>query len=94
MSKRLDDFQDGSQLRRGKPSTHTIFGPGQTVNSASFAILCAVEEAQEFGDAESLKVFIEELKNLYTGQSLDLHWTCNLACPTIDSYFEMVEGSK
>ncbi|PKX88696.1 putative polyprenyl synthetase [Aspergillus novofumigatus IBT 16806] len=34
----LDDIQDGSLLRRGKPAVHEIFGVGQTINSACFQI--------------------------------------------------------
>jgi len=88
----LDDLEDGSSLRRGHPSTHTIFGTGQTVNSANYAILAALEETQKLGDYQSLEIFTEELKNLYVGQSLDLYWTNNLICPSIEEYFQMVEG--
>ncbi|KAG7004607.1 hypothetical protein G7Y79_00024g055570 [Physcia stellaris] len=88
----LDDLEDGSRLRRGKPSTHTIFGAGQTVNSANYQIVRALEEVQKLGDVESLTIFTEELKNLYVGQSLDLYWTSNLICPSVDQYFKMVEN--
>ncbi|CAI7646058.1 unnamed protein product [Penicillium glandicola] len=87
----LDDMEDGSSLRRGKPSTHTIFGAGQTVNAANYQIIHALEEVQKLGDKESVLIFTEELKNLYIGQSLDLHWTTNVICPTVDEYFHMVE---
>ncbi|RMD43624.1 hypothetical protein DV735_g1542, partial [Chaetothyriales sp. CBS 134920] len=87
----LDDFEDSSNLRRGKPSTHTIFGPGQTVNAASFQIICAMEEVEKFGDTESIRIFIEELKNLHIGQSLDLHWTNNAICPSFEEFFQMAE---
>lgn len=36
----------------------------------------------------------EELKRLYIGQSLDLHWTCNMICPSVNEYLSMVENSK
>lgn len=109
---RLDDFEDGSQLRRGRSSTHTVFGAGQTVNAANYQIIRALEEVQKFGDAESLIVFTgsyflyrswvhanflnssEELKNLYVGQSMDLYWTANMVCPTVNEYFKMIEHSK
>ncbi|KAJ5808864.1 geranylgeranyl diphosphate synthase [Penicillium riverlandense] len=87
----LDDLEDGSNLRRGKSSTHTIFGAGQTVNAANYQIIRALEEVQKFGDAESILIFTEELKNLYVGQSLDLYWTNNVICPSVNEYFRMVE---
>ncbi|KAK7911044.1 gibberellin cluster-GGPP-synthase [Apiospora marii] len=87
----LDDLEDGSHLRRGQPSTHTIFGAGQTVNAANYQILRALQEVQRLGGAESLAIYAEELERLYIGQSLDLHWTCNLICPSIEQYLEMIE---
>jgi hypothetical protein len=35
-SNRLDDIQDGSVLRRGRPVAHQIFGVGQTINTATY----------------------------------------------------------
>ncbi|KAL9603170.1 MAG: hypothetical protein Q9219_001373 [cf. Caloplaca sp. 3 TL-2023] len=88
----LDDVEDGSQMRRGKPSTHTLFGAAQTVNSANYQIIRALEEVHKLGDVESLTVFTEEMKSLYVGQSLDLYWTSNLVCPSVDQYFKMIAG--
>ncbi|KAI0406434.1 putative geranylgeranyl diphosphate synthase [Xylaria palmicola] len=88
----LDDIEDDSCLRRGSPSTHTIFGVAQTINAANYQILRALEEAQKFGDRDSLAIFSEELKNLYMGQGLDLYWVQNQVCPSIDQYLRMVQG--
>nr|A0A169T193.1 RecName: Full=Astellifadiene synthase; Short=SS; Includes: RecName: Full=Terpene cyclase; Includes: RecName: Full=Geranylgeranyl diphosphate synthase; Short=GGDP synthase; Short=GGS; Includes: RecName: Full=Geranylfarnesyl diphosphate synthase; Short=GFDP synthase [Aspergillus stellatus]BAU98235.1 astellifadiene synthase [Aspergillus stellatus] len=87
----LDDVEDGSELRRGNPSTHTIFGLSQTINSANYQLVRALERVQKLEDSESLLVFTEELRNLYIGQSMDLYWTGNLICPTMNEYFHMVE---
>ncbi|KAH8423754.1 bifunctional terpene synthase/polyprenyl synthetase family protein [Aspergillus melleus] len=87
----LDDLEDGSELRRGKASTHMIFGLGQTVNSANYQLICALQEVQKLEDPKSLLVFTEELHYLYVGQSMDLYWTSNLICPSINEYFRMVE---
>ncbi|KAI9040292.1 bifunctional terpene synthase/polyprenyl synthetase family protein [Aspergillus affinis] len=87
----LDDLEDGSELRRGKSSTHMIFGLGQTVNSANYQLIRALQEVQKLEDPKSLLVFTEELHYLYVGQSMDLYWTSNLICPSINEYFRMVE---
>ncbi|KAL6239865.1 hypothetical protein BDW75DRAFT_248656 [Aspergillus navahoensis] len=87
----LDDLEDGSELRRGRPSTHTIFGPGQTVNSANYQLIRALQKVHELGNPQSLVIFIEELHNLYVGQSMDLYWTSNLICPSVNEYFQMIE---
>ncbi|KAK3296682.1 isoprenoid synthase domain-containing protein [Chaetomium fimeti] len=73
----LDDIEDSTELRRGKPATHTVFGTMQTINSAGYRLLNALAE---------------ELEDLYIGQSHDLAWTCNLSCPTEDEYLAMVDG--
>lgn len=36
---------------------------------------------------------IDEMRNLYEGQSLDLYWTYNLICPSIPEYLKMVDKS-
>jgi hypothetical protein len=45
MSNRIDDIQDQTELRRGKPATHMIFGIGQTINSAYFQCIKALNLA-------------------------------------------------
>ena len=55
---RLDDIQDGSALRRGRPAAHKVFGEGQTMNSAFFYIVRAVEEAAAFNEAEGPAIVI------------------------------------
>ncbi|KAK8047539.1 geranylgeranyl pyrophosphate synthase [Apiospora saccharicola] len=87
----LDDLEDGSPLRRGHPATHSIFGAGQTVNAANYQILRALQEVQALGGAEDVAIYAGELERLYVGQSLDLHWTSNLICPSIEQYLEMIE---
>lgn len=33
---RIDDIEDDSMLRRGKPAAHLVFGKSQTINSATY----------------------------------------------------------
>jgi geranylgeranyl pyrophosphate synthase len=46
-TQRFDDIEDGSDLRRGHPAAHSVFGIPQTINAASFAIVDAVSKANE-----------------------------------------------
>ncbi|RYN20222.1 Fusicoccadiene synthase [Alternaria tenuissima] len=85
----LDDIEDGSNLRRGQPATHTVFGIAQTINSGCYEVLQAVSEAQELGAAE-VKIVFEELAELHIGQSYDLFWTYHTQCPSENEYLEMV----
>ncbi|PQE20308.1 fusicoccadiene synthase protein [Rutstroemia sp. NJR-2017a BBW] len=50
----LDDFQDSSPLRRGKPATHTIFGPAQAINSSSYCIVKALDLVRTFPESPAL----------------------------------------
>lgn len=45
----LDDIQDGSLLRRGKPATHVVFGLAQAINSGGFRYLEALKDARKLG---------------------------------------------
>jgi len=87
----LDDIQDSSSLRRGKPSTHTIFGLPQTLNSSSYKIAEALDEVLKLDNMNCMRVLIEESKDLYIGQSLDLHWTGNLVCPSVGEYLRSLD---
>ncbi|KAL3473874.1 putative geranylgeranyl diphosphate synthase [Aspergillus californicus] len=73
----LDDVEDGSELRLGRPATHKL--------------VRALQQLQKLGDARNLVVFTEELHNLYVGQAMDLYWTSNLMCPSVHEYFQMIE---
>lgn len=87
----LDDLEDNSPLRRGFPSAHTIFGQGQSINSANFMFVRAVQQVSEELNQQALTVMLEELEGLYLGQSWDLYWKYNLVCPTEVEYINMID---
>ena len=88
---RLDDLEDNSPLRRGKPSTHNIYGAAQTINSATYQYTQATGMAAELGNPSCFRIFHEEMQQLYVGQSYDLYWTHNALCPSIAEYLKMVD---
>ena len=88
---RLDDLEDNSPLRRGKPSTHNIYGAAQTINSATYQYTQATGMAAELGNPSCFHIFHEEMQQLYVGQSYDLYWTHNALCPSIAEYLKMVD---
>lgn len=90
----VDDVEDSSQLRRGRPVAHSIFGTAQTINSANYIYFCALRELQRLSNpTAAVAVFSDELANLHRGQGMDLYWRDTLRCPTEDQYLEMV-GNK
>jgi len=89
----LDDIQDGSDLRRGSPAAHIVFGVPITINSANFAIIQAIEATKGLPrPAESMAIVVEELLGLHIGQGVDLHWTHRGTCPSEAEYLEMVDN--
>lgn len=89
----IDDVQDNSQLRRGVPVAHNIFGTAQTINSANYVYFLALKELQTLENRdEAMDIFTNELLNLHRGQGMDLYWRDTLTCPTEDDYLEMVQN--
>ncbi|TQV91147.1 geranylgeranyl pyrophosphate synthetase [Cordyceps javanica] len=89
----VDDVQDNSELRRGFPVAHHIFGVAQTINSANYVYFAALQELLTLRNQQVLATFAEELVNLHRGQGMDLFWRDTLTCPSEDDYLEMV-GNK
>ncbi|KAK7417310.1 geranylgeranyl pyrophosphate synthetase [Neonectria magnoliae] len=86
----IDDFQDNSPLRRGKPSTHTVFGPAQAINSATYIIIKAISKIQAFTDPTSLAELTDMILAIFEGQAMDLSWTFNNTAPSVEEYLLMV----
>ncbi|KAG8158274.1 hypothetical protein KVR01_012035 [Diaporthe batatas] len=87
----LDDFQDNSALRRGKPSAHNIFGPAQTVNSAVSSIMRGFGQVMEFSSTESAQRVLSSIMVLFQGQAMDLFWTYNGRAPSEEDYYKMID---
>lgn len=89
----IDDVQDGSQLRRGIPVAHNIFGTAQAINSANYVYFLALQNLLHLKNRdEAIEIFTTELLNLHRGQGMDLYWRDTLTCPTEDDYLEMVQN--
>ena len=89
----IDDVEDNSILRRAMPVTHSIFGTAQTINSANYVYICALQELKKLNNPKAADIYTEELINLHRGQGMDLFWRDTLTCPTEEDYLEMV-GNK
>ncbi|BCS01114.1 bifunctional terpene synthase/polyprenyl synthetase family protein [Aspergillus luchuensis] len=85
----LDDIQDSSELRRGRPTAYRVFGVPQTINAATHALTLAFEKFVPLMKPDSSHVFFDELRNLHVGQAMDLYWTRSGYRPSIAEYLEM-----
>lgn len=77
-----DDVEDGSNLRRGKPCTHMLFGVDVAINAAEamyFIPTIVFRKNLNGFDAKTIlrayNVFCEELTKLtVSGQAVDIYW--------------------
>ncbi|KAG2186267.1 hypothetical protein INT43_002705 [Umbelopsis isabellina] len=88
----VDDVEDDSDLRRGVPVAHKIYGIAQTVNCANYVYFLALNEILKLGNAQMVDIYTEELINLHKGQGMELFWRDSLTCPTQEEYIEMVNN--
>ncbi|KNC46088.1 farnesyltranstransferase [Thecamonas trahens ATCC 50062] len=82
----IDDVQDGSELRRGVPCAHKVYGVAQVINSANYVYMLAMEKVAALGHPDALSVCLEEMLQLHRGQGLELVWRDNVECPTEEEY--------
>lgn len=68
---RLDDIEDSSPLRRGRPATHIVFGSAQTTNTANYSIVEALGMIQKLDSKPCLDIFIGKLE-ICQGDKSDL----------------------
>ncbi|KAF9889668.1 hypothetical protein FE257_007176 [Aspergillus nanangensis] len=87
----LDDIEDQSPLRRGKPAAHIIYGAAQTINSAYFLCIEALHILHNLSKT-AVSIYIDELRSLHIGQAQDLYWTCRGSIPSEDDYLRMIDG--
>lgn len=90
----IDDIEDDSTLRRGKPTAHLIYGSPYVINSSNYVYFLALQDVLALDDPHCVTAFNEELLNLHRGQSMDLYWRENLVVPSEEEYINMVMNSE
>jgi len=91
----IDDIEDSAELRRGKPVCHKIFGIDIAVNTGviiHFLPLKILLEKRDLTEKQRLKIlriYSEEMINIYFGQTLDIAWHKNPKIIEINKYLEM-----
>jgi geranylgeranyl diphosphate synthase type 3 len=69
----MDDVEDNSELRRGIPVSHLVYGVPQTINTANYVYFLAMNELIEMNAAQKTdsgkgKGKQEDLIRLVTGE--------------------------
>jgi geranylgeranyl diphosphate synthase type I len=82
----VDDIEDTSELRRGKPCTYRIYGLDIAINAGNamyYLPLLPLIEKKEGVSAEKLsrvyEIHVQEMINLSLGQAMDIAWHRGLA---------------
>jgi len=91
---RIDDIQDNSILRRGIPVAHLIYGVASTINAANYLLLKGLKRVQSLNHPDAIRVYTEQLLEMYDGQGLEIYWRDNYTCPSLDEYKQMSKRSK
>jgi len=85
----IDDIQDGTLARSGRPTANAIYGVPLAVNAGVLVFSELMEEVASLRDDKVLNVFLEEWKNVYKGQGIQLQWNKDKTCPTMNDAIEM-----
>jgi len=82
----VDDIEDDSELRRGKPCSYKIYGVDIAVNAGNamyYLPLLPLMEKKQQVPAETLRdiyeVYVQEMINLSLGQAMDITWHRGIA---------------
>jgi geranylgeranyl diphosphate synthase type I len=82
----VDDIEDSSELRRGKPCTYKIYGVDIAVNAGNamyYMPLLPLMEKKTQVPSETLRdiyeVYVQEMINLSLGQAMDITWHRGIA---------------
>jgi geranylgeranyl diphosphate synthase type I len=82
----IDDIEDSSDLRRGKPCTYRIYGVDIAVNAGNamyyLPLLPLMEKRKEISPEklrDIYEVYVQEMVNLSMGQAMDIAWHRGIA---------------
>ncbi len=82
----IDDIEDQSETRRGKPCTHKTFGEDIAINAGNtmyfLPLLVLMKNRDKFDDKTLIKlyeVYVQEMINVSSGQATDIAWHKGIA---------------
>jgi geranylgeranyl diphosphate synthase, type I len=82
----IDDIEDSSEFRRGKPCTYKIFGLDIAVNAGNamyYLPLITLMEQSKNVPVKQIKdvyeIYVQEMINLSVGQAMDIAWHRGIA---------------
>lgn len=92
-----DDIEDNSDMRRGKPAAHIVYGTDVALNSGTWLYFAASQCISDINASVELKnhlyeTYLTELRRLHLGQAMDIEWHRQKDfIPSSDEYFAMTQ---
>lgn len=90
----VDDIEDNSDTRRGKPCTHKIYGNDVAINTGNlmYYLPYLILKKSDIDSATKLKIHeatAEDMFKLHLGQGMDIYWHNGGELITEDLYLQM-----
>lgn len=91
----IDDIEDGSTVRRGKPAVHITFGEDLSINGGNFLYYLCTKAIDEAPVTERVKLLVYQIyakymRRLHLGQGMDIVWHRRKEIiPTVQQYEQM-----
>jgi geranylgeranyl diphosphate synthase type 3 len=86
----IDDIEDSSLTRRGRPCAHVAFGVPRALNAGNYAYFLALEKVLLLQNPSCVEVFTREMLNLHRGQGRDIVWRDTFRVVSEAEYRDMV----
>ena len=86
-----DDIEDRSDLRRGAPCAHHVYGFPTAFNASTLAMLKTLQRLNQ-KDPKLHSRTLNTLVDLHRGQGTDIQWCETGYCPSLEDYFRMIGG--
>lgn len=80
---RIDDIEDSSDRRRGKPAAHMLFGVPLSINAANYAYFIALEKALTLEHPDVPKIFASMHHIFLTSMHIDRHAALSFICSAL-----------
>ena len=91
----IDDIEDNSSMRRGKPTTHLLYGVDVAVNAGNAMYFLPLTVLMNDGKipaekkAKIYSIYASEMIQLSLGQATDIFWHKGCSNPTEAQYLQM-----
>ena len=92
----IDDVEDASEIRRGKPCTYKLFGLDVAINTGNvmyyLPLLTLIKNKEKLSTEKQNRIFeiyLQEMIRLSFGQAMDIAWHRGLAEASEKQYLQM-----